>query len=63
VELLVNGYKVYLDPVEDLIAVYLSGWKYWDSTEDRDKALWLLATWLDKMTPNTLKQSVRRREF
>jgi len=55
VELSVNGYKVYLDPVEDLVAVYLSGWKYWGSTEDRDKALWLLATWLDKIDAEYLK--------
>ncbi len=38
----VDGYSLYLDPPEHLIVTYLCGWKYWGSTEDRDKALWLL---------------------
>ena len=49
VKLLVEEFYVYLDPVEDLVAVYLSGWKFWGSTEDRDKAIWLLYTWRDKI--------------
>ena len=48
-KILVDSLYVYLDPVEDLIAIYLAGWKYWNSTEDRDKALWLLATWKEKI--------------
>ena len=43
VELEVEGLKVYLDPPEVLVVRYLSGWKHWEATEDRDKALWLLA--------------------
>jgi hypothetical protein len=48
-KVLVNELYVYVDPVEDLIATYLAGWKYWNSTEDRDKALWLLAVWEEKI--------------
>jgi len=61
VKILVEELYVYLDPVEDLIAVYLDGWKYWGSTEDRDKALWLLYTWLDKLDWNYLEVVCRER--
>jgi len=43
VKLQVNGLHVYLAPPEVLIATYLAGWKFWRATEDRDKAMWLLA--------------------
>jgi hypothetical protein len=48
-KLYVDDLYVYIDPVEDLITTYLSGWKYWGSTEDRDKVVWLLITWRDKL--------------
>ncbi len=44
VKLQVDELYVYLDPPEALITTYLAGWKFWDATEDRDKAVWLLAT-------------------
>ena len=59
VKLLVEEFYVYLDPVEDLVAVYLSGWKYWCSTEDRDKAIWLLYTWRDKIDWKYLEEICR----
>jgi len=43
VKLQVDELYVYLDPPEALITTYLAGWKFWDATEDRDKAIWLLA--------------------
>jgi hypothetical protein len=55
----VDGLRVYLDPVEDLVATYLAGWKFWGSTEDRDKALWLLATWLDRLDRGYLEELCR----
>jgi len=55
----VKGLRVYLDPVEDLVTTYLAGWKFWDSTEDRDKALWLLAVWLDKLDRQYLEELCR----
>jgi hypothetical protein len=48
-KLYVDNLYVYIDPVEDLITTYLSGWKYRGSTEDRDKVVWLLITWRDKL--------------
>jgi hypothetical protein len=48
-KLYVDDLYVYIDPVEDLITTYLSGWKYRGSTEDRDKVVWLLITWRDKL--------------
>ena len=44
VKLQVDDLYVYLDPPEILITTYLAGWKFWGATEDRDKAVWLLAT-------------------
>ncbi|MCX8198538.1 MAG: hypothetical protein N3E36_00680 [Sulfolobales archaeon] len=49
VEVCIEGLCAYVEPVEELIITYLSGWKYWGSTEDRDKALWLLASWFNKV--------------
>jgi hypothetical protein len=48
-KLYVDDLYTYIDPVEDLIITYLSGWKYWGSTEDRDKVIWLLITWRDRL--------------
>jgi len=48
-KLYVDDLYTYIDPVEDLITTYLSGWKYWGSTEDRDKVVWLLITWRDRL--------------
>lgn len=61
VKLIVEDFHVYLDPVEDLIAIYLDGWKYWGSTEDRDKALWLLYTWRNKLDWGYLEEICRER--
>jgi len=58
----VEGLRVYLDPVEDLVATYLAGWKFWGSTEDRDKALWLLAVWLDRLDRRYLEELCREYE-
>lgn len=38
-----EGLHLYIDPPEHLIVTYLAAWKYWESGEDREKALWLLA--------------------
>jgi len=61
VKILVEEYHVYLDPVEDLIAIYLDGWKNWGSTEDRDKAIWLMATWANKLDFEYLEEICRNR--
>ena len=38
-KIIVYDKTIYIDPPEDLIVTYLSAWKYWDSTLDRDKAV------------------------
>ena len=55
-KLLVSDYYVYLVPVEELVITYLAGWKYWKATEDRDKALWLYATWRKKLNSGYLRK-------
>lgn len=61
VRVLVDEFYVYLDPVEDLVAVYLEGWKYWGSTEDRDKALWLLYVWSSRLDWSYLEDTCREK--
>ncbi|MEM2021364.1 MAG: hypothetical protein QXP80_03955 [Zestosphaera sp.] len=48
-KLFVESLCVYVEPVEELVVTYLAGWKYWNATEDRDKALWLYITWRDRI--------------
>jgi hypothetical protein len=57
-KLYVDDLYVYIDPVEDLITTYLSGWKYRGSTEDRDKVVWLLITWRDRLDWDYLNSSM-----
>gem|GEM_PF-226007 len=54
VKVWVRGKALYLDPPEYLIVAYLAGWKYWGSSEDRDKALWLLAATKDVIDEDLL---------
>lgn len=61
VRVLVDEFYVYLDPVEDLVAVYLEGWKYRGSTEDRDKALWLLYVWSSRLDWSYLEDTCREK--
>ena len=56
VKLQVNQGHVYLEPPEELIITYLASWKYWKSTEDRDKAIWLYITWNNKLNKEYLKK-------
>ena len=62
VKVTINDYYVYLEPPEDLIAKYLSGWKFWGSTEDRDKALWLYIVWKDKLDMKYLEIKVQSKK-
>ncbi len=61
VKLQVNSHYIYLDPPEELIVTYLSGWKYWEATEDRDKALWLLAAAKPILNEEMLNKIARER--
>ena len=48
-KLVVGDFHVYVEPVEELVITYLAGWKFWESTEDRDKAYWLYALWRERI--------------
>ncbi|AEM39653.1 hypothetical protein Pyrfu_1799 [Pyrolobus fumarii 1A] len=45
----VNGYRVYIEPPEDLIVKYLVAWRWWKSRIDRDKALAVAAALYEKL--------------
>ncbi len=49
VKILVDNWYLLVDPPEDLIIAYLTAWKYWESTVDRDKAVWLYMALRDKL--------------
>ncbi|ADM27483.1 conserved hypothetical protein [Ignisphaera aggregans DSM 17230] len=49
VKLMINSEYIYLEPPEELIIRYLAAWKFWGSTEDRDKAIWLYYIWRDRI--------------
>jgi hypothetical protein len=59
VKLVVDEDYVYLDPPEDLIVVYLAGWKFWNATEDRDKALALLKIFQNKLDEKYLDERAK----
>ncbi len=61
-EIIINNKTIYVDPPEDLIVTYLSAWKYWNSTLDRDKALWLIIVLKDRLDFNYLKQRAREQD-
>ena len=61
IKLEVNGLWLYLDPPEELITIYLAGWKFWGSTEDRDKALWLLVAMEKILNIDILKKLAKQR--
>jgi hypothetical protein len=58
--IILDGYKIFLDPPEELIASYLSAWKYWESTVDRDKAIWLIMVLEDKIDWKYLSLRVKK---
>lgn len=60
VKLLIDNKHVYIEPPEELILTYLAGWKHWNSTEDRDKALWLYTTWIDKLDKTYLAHRAKQ---
>ncbi len=59
VKLVVNDEHIYLEPPEELLIRYLAAWKFWGSTEDRDKAIWLYYIWRDRMDLNYIARRTR----
>ncbi|MET1127722.1 MAG: hypothetical protein ABWW70_00175 [Thermoproteota archaeon] len=62
VKLVVGQFHVYIEPPEEIIVTYLSGWKHWGSTEDRDKAIWVYTVWKDRLDEHYLEQRAREEE-
>jgi len=56
VKLIVDGDYIYLDTPEDLIVVYLAGWKFLNATEDRDKALALVKVFQNRLDEEYLNR-------
>ncbi len=61
VKIKVNDMHIYIEPPEILIAMYLAAWKHWNSTEDRDKALWLLIATREIIDYKLLSEEVKSR--
>jgi len=60
VKLVVGNRYVYMESPEDLLIRYLAAWKYWESTEDRDKAVWLYYAWRGRMDLGYVAEKARR---
>ncbi len=59
VTIIIDEYRVYIDPPEELIVSYLASWKHRGSTVDRDKALWLLITLNERLDHEYLRERAR----
>jgi len=59
VKLVVNSDYIYLEPPEELLIRYLATWKMWNSTEDRDKAVWIYYIWRDRMNLDYVVEKAR----
>lgn len=61
IEVSIDGRELRLwgDPPEELVVRYLAGWKFWDSSEDRDKVFALLSALWDKMDRKYLEDRAR----
>ena len=59
VKLVVDSDWIYLEPPEELIVRYLAAWRFWGSTIDRDKALWLYAATRDMLDEEALRMRAR----
>jgi len=62
VKILVDNYHVYMEPPEELVIRYLADWKFRESREDRDKALWVYIVWRDHMDTDYLWKRAREED-
>ena len=58
-KIIVNGFTVYVEPIEELLIIYLVGWKFWGATEDRDKAIWLYMVQKGRINEKYLEERAR----
>ncbi len=61
IEVSIDGKKLRLwgDPPEELVVRYLAKWKFWNSSEDRDKVFALLSALWNKMDRRYLEDRAR----
>jgi len=59
VELRIRGRRLYVEAPEDLIVKSLAGWKFWNSEEDRDKAILLLEALRGRIDLDYLRRRAR----
>ncbi len=61
IEVSIDGRKqrLWADPPEELVVRYLAGWKFRDSSEDRDKVFALLSALWDEMDRDYLEDRAR----
>lgn len=59
----VNSYHVYIIPPEELILIYLEAWKYWNSLEDRNKAVLVYCAMKEKIDEKYLEEEAKRKSL
>jgi len=57
----VDSYHVYILPPEEVILTYLEAWKYWSSTEDRNKAVLVYCSQRDILDEGYLRSEAKDR--
>jgi len=57
----IDGYKIYIIPPEEVILTYLEAWKFWESSEDKIKAVLVYCAQRSKLDFNYLKEEAERR--
>lgn len=58
----VDSYHVYIIPPEEVILTYLESWKFWNSTEDRNKAVLVYCAQKERIDINYINLESERRE-
>ncbi|PVU69877.1 hypothetical protein DDW09_03325 [Sulfolobus sp. SCGC AB-777_L09] len=60
-KILIDSYHVYIIPPEEVVLTYLEAWKFWNSTEDRNKAVLVYCAQRNKLDFDYLKAEADRR--
>jgi hypothetical protein len=61
-EIRVDSYHVYIVPPEEVVITYLEAWKFWGSTEDRNKAVLVYCSQLPVIDKAYLEAESERRD-
>lgn len=54
-------YHVYVIPPEEIILTYLSAWKFWESIEDRNKAVLIFCSQKELLDMNYIEEEATKR--